>query len=165
MTDCCQAHDGPHVHRCTIPRSADGTEHRGGCLITQKKTAAEVALDDRQQEPHHTSEATGEPAMKTTDTILPGRTDQCDRWCLVNHDHDDTLPTGERFHFGTVRTVPVEDNEPFRMRLFKVDGGTPAIEILSPHGDPYDLTIDAVWDLAQYASLLAEEAERSEAAR
>ena len=30
---CCAAHDGPHLHRCSRPRTASGRTHAGACVL------------------------------------------------------------------------------------------------------------------------------------
>lgn len=71
-TACCTDHDGPHVHGCTIPRDADGREHRGEC--------SRVA---------ETSIITIEPTMRSALTYP-----FCPAWC-DGHDLDDPYTVEE----------------------------------------------------------------------
>jgi hypothetical protein len=39
LPTCCQHHDGPHLHGCSVPRSAEGRSHTGACLLLQSVMA------------------------------------------------------------------------------------------------------------------------------
>lgn len=32
-SDCCEAHDGPHLHACILPRTEQGFTHPGPCIL------------------------------------------------------------------------------------------------------------------------------------
>lgn len=36
---CCAAHDGPHLHRCSRPRTASGRTHGGACVLPAQTEA------------------------------------------------------------------------------------------------------------------------------
>jgi len=43
--DCCQEHDGPHVHGCQLER-VDDVQHRGACVTDQTRAQGHAAAEE-----------------------------------------------------------------------------------------------------------------------